>query len=35
MDLQRVGRGIDCIDLAHERDRWRVVLKAVMKVRAT
>ena len=31
MDLQEVGLGgMDWIDLAQERDRWRAVLKAVM-----
>ena len=33
MDLQRVGWGIDCVDLAHDRDRWRALLKAVMNLR--
>ena len=31
MDLQEVGRGdMDWIDLAQDRDRWRVLLNAVM-----
>jgi CRISPR/Cas system-associated protein Cas7 (RAMP superfamily) len=34
MDLQVVGcEGIDWIYLAHKRDRWRALIKAVMNFR--
>jgi len=36
MDLREVGRGeggMDWIDLAQNRDRWRALLKAVMNLR--
>jgi hypothetical protein len=26
-------RGVDWVDLAHDRDRWRAVVNAVMKLR--
>jgi hypothetical protein len=34
MDLQEVGwEGVDWIDMAEDRDRWRAVVNAVMNVR--
>jgi hypothetical protein len=33
MDIQEVGWGIDAIDLAQDRDRWRALVKAVMNLR--
>ena len=34
MDVQKVGYGgMDWIDLAQDRDRWRAVLNAVMNLR--
>jgi hypothetical protein len=34
MDLQDVGCGsLDWIDLAQDRDRWRVLVNAVMNIR--
>jgi hypothetical protein len=34
MDMQEVGwRGIDWIEVAQDRDRWRAVVNAVMNLR--
>jgi len=34
MDFQEVGFGVmDWIELAHDRDRWRVLVNAVMNLR--
>jgi hypothetical protein len=34
MDLQEVGwGGVDWIDMAQDRDRWRAVVSAVMNLR--
>ena len=33
MDLQEAGWGMDWIDLAQERDRWRALVNAVMNLR--
>jgi hypothetical protein len=33
MGLQEVGRGMDWIDHAQNRDRWRALVNAVMNLR--
>ena len=33
MDFQEVGRGVDWIDLAPDRDRWRALVDVVMNFR--
>ena len=33
MELQNVGWGMDWIDLAQDRNRWRIVVNTVMNIR--
>jgi hypothetical protein len=33
MDLQKVGWGVDWIDLAQDRDRWRALVNAAMNLK--
>ena len=32
VNLREVGWGMDCIDLAEERDRWRALVNAVVNL---
>jgi hypothetical protein len=34
MDLEEMGSGMDWIDRAQDRDRWRALVNAVMNIRA-
>ena len=35
MDLQKVGWSMDWIDLARDRDRWRVLVNAAVNLRGS
>jgi hypothetical protein len=36
IDLREIGwDGVDCIDLAHDRDQWRALVNMAMKLRVT
>jgi hypothetical protein len=32
MNIQEMGRGVDYVDLAQDRDRWTALLNAVVKL---
>ena len=33
VDFQKVGWGMNCIDLAQDRDRWRALVNAAVNIR--